>query len=599
MTRTGRTETAGASDWRRRFGLRTVTMPKWAATAPDRLVYTAHANGALQVYTWDRACDLHRQVTAHPNGIRTAAITPDGRTVCWFADRDGDEIGGWLAQPFGDGPITPLIADLPSGWRTGMALGPDGLVAIGLATGEGYEVHFGRIGGATTPLHSGKAFAAPVGFSADGRLIAVAHCEDDGLTGQALRVYDTGGAAVADLGDGPGHEIVGAVFSPRVGDHRVAFLHGQFNLARPGVWDPATGVRRNFSLDLPGDVEIVDWWADTDFLVLVHSHHGRDDIHRLHLADGHLTRIRPPSGTVTGIAIRPDHDPWCRWSTGGTSPRIESLTTRTPVLALDHEEGRPYEAWSFANPAGDTVHGFLVRPDTPAPHPTLFLVHGGPHHHDADVWNPRVQAFADQGWAVAMVNYRGSTGRGRDWLNRTTGDPGRPEVEDLLAARDDLADRGIADPNNIVIAGGSWGGYLTLLTIGTHPSGWRAAVAVAPLADLKAAYTTQATSIRSLLDTLFGGSPADHPALYTERSPLTYAHRVQTPLLIITGENDTRCPIDQIHNYTNRLDEACAPYRLIIYPAGHGPLTVEEIIRQTTAIIEFARQNIENGVGAE
>ena len=126
------------------------------------------------------------------------------------------------------------------------------------------------------------------------------------------------------------------------------------------------------------------------------------------------------------------------------------------------------------------MHGFLAVPPGAGPHPTVLIVHGGPHHHDADSWDPEVQAFVDHGYAVGLVNYRGSTGYGKAWQDVLEGDPGRPEIEDVVAGRDDLVARGLADPDQVVISGASWGGYVTLQAIGTVPEGWRAAMAVVP-----------------------------------------------------------------------------------------------------------------------
>ena len=98
-----------------------------------------------------------------------------------------------------------------------------------------------------------------------------------------------------------------------------------------------------------------------------------------------------------------------------------------------------------------------------------MFVHGGPSWLDTDRWQPDVQALADTGFAVAMVNYRGSTGFGRGWRDSLIGDIGGPELEDVNAGLGDLVDQGIADPTRAVVAGYSWGGYVTLLELASIP----------------------------------------------------------------------------------------------------------------------------------
>src|SRR5262249_52001479 len=150
----------------------------------------------------------------------------------------------------------------------------------------------------------------------------------------------------------------------------------------------------------------------------------------------------------------------------------------------------------------------------------------------ADEFRPAAQAWVDHGFAVAMVNYRGSTGRGRTFRDRLIGDPGFPETEDVVAGLDDLVARGIADPERAVIAGNSWGGYITLLSAGLHPDRFALGLAGVPVADYPVAFRDEAETLRAMDRSLFGGTPAERPDLYEERSPLTYILDVRAPLLI-------------------------------------------------------------------
>ena len=254
--------------------------------------------------------------------------------------------------------------------------------------------------------------------------------------------------------------------------------------------------------------------------------------------------------------------------------------------------GAPYRSWTFTNPVGQRVHGFVAEPAGERPHPTVLLVHGGPHGQDADAFSPEVQAWVDHGFAVALVNYRGSTGYGKAWQDALECDPGRPEVEDVTAGRDDLVASGVADPERVAIAGASWGGYVTLQAIGTVPDGWRAAVAVVPVADYLAAYEDESEGLQAFDRSLFGGGPDEVPDLYRERSPITHVERVRTPVLLMVGENDTRCPLRQVLNYAERLRQLGKPFELDRFDAGHGVLVTEERIRQIEFILEFVSRHL-------
>ena len=179
-------------------------------------------------------------------------------------------------------------------------------------------------------------------------------------------------------------------------------------------------------------------------------------------SNGHRCGRTARSGTATRAAPR----------------RSGSWTTpATEVLPLEGEPappGRPYRSFRFDNRHGDSVQGFIVTPEGEGPWPILIRPHGGPTWLDEDRWNPEVQSYVDAGFAVAAVNYRGSTGRGAEWRDALIGDIGGPELEDLNDALDHLVAEGIADPERAVVGGWSWGGYLTLMMLGKHPGAWLA-----------------------------------------------------------------------------------------------------------------------------
>ena len=216
-----------------------------------------------------------------------------------------------------------------------------------------------------------------------------------------------------------------------------------------------------------------------------------------------------------------------------------------------------------------------------------MYVHGGPTWAYTDTFMPVVQAWVDHGYAVAMVNYRGSTGYGVKFRDALIGDPGFPECEDVLAGLDALIEEGVADPARAVIAGGSWGGYVTLLSIGLYPDRYAAAAASVPVADYPTAYQDEGAELQAFDRSLFLGSPGENPDLYVERSPLTYVDAVRTPVLILAGDHDTRCPIRQVLNYVERLQARAHPHEVYRFEAGHGSLVIEERIRQMAVQLAY------------
>jgi dipeptidyl aminopeptidase/acylaminoacyl peptidase len=222
----------------------------------------------------------------------------------------------------------------------------------------------------------------------------------------------------------------------------------------------------------------------------------------------------------------------------------------------------------------------------------MVFVHGGPHWLYDDHYMPEVQAYVDAGFLVAMPNYRGSTGYGRAWRDALTGDPGFTDVDDVTAGLTDVLRRPDVDPGRVVIAGWSWGGYITLMQLGRNPELWTAGVAGIPVGDYVMAYRDEAPSLQAMDRALFGGTPEEKPALYERGNPITYANNVVAPVIFIIGENDSRCPLAQALAYVDRLDAKGSPHEVYRFTTGHGSAVADEDVRQIRAILDFLHREV-------
>jgi dipeptidyl aminopeptidase/acylaminoacyl peptidase len=593
--------------WEQRFRSPILSFPAWADANPDRLVVASTESGSYQLHAWDRRTGRRRQVTFDPVGVLEGRPTRDGSSVVWFRDETGDETGTFVIAPFDeDVAPEPLLPGLPRGWPEGLAMGRRRTVAA-ISTNEDFSVWVSDDGDDVRLLHrhgepvrlaAGSGMAGSVdraALSADDAVVVLEVMEDGDVLHPSLRSVDVEtGETLALLRD-PGLELAGFGFSPVPGDLRMAITHERTGDRRPALWHARTGELTELPLDLPGDVAPADWWPDGSALLLIVLEAGRHGLYRYALADGAVTRLGTEPGSITAAAVRPDGSVWYRGHNGMHPARLLAVGSDEPLLEVlggPAVDGRPFETWWFENPRGQRVHGFLVRPDGDGPHPVIMRVHGGPHSLDMDRWAPDILAHVDAGFLVAMVNYRGSEGFGQAWRDELTGNIGFLELEDVLAGLDDLVARDLADPTRVVLAGWSWGGYITLLGAGRHPYRWASLIAGVPVADYVTAYEDEAPMLQALDRALFGGSPADVPALYEERSPLTYVDAVTAPLLILAGENDSRCPIRQVWNYVGRLRERGVEPRVYTYATGHASFDIEERVRQTALVLDHLATTI-------
>lgn len=579
--------------WRRRFRAATISLPQWAQDRPDRAVYLSNAAGKYEWYAWDRSSGSHRQVTDRPTGTMRASLDPVGETVWFFDDSAGNELGQWVRRPFAGGEDRPVA--LPAAYATGLALGRDVAVASSGVEGR-FSVTLLR-GDAVSTLYvsdqsvsvgvEGRIFRAlGGGLSRDETLLVMAHSEHGDSRNPALRVLSLDGSVVADLWDGPGRGLQPGSWSPVEGDLRLIVSHERQGTARPAIWSPEDGVVTELTIDLPGEVE-GSWYPDAQALLLVHVWRGRSELYRLDLHAGDLERIDTPPGMIVGARVRPEGELWYA---------ITSSAKPTQVHCGSELLRPPGEPAPVGVAYGDVevgqVHAFLAEPAGPRPHPTVFIVHGGPAGADADAFSPSVQAWVDHGFAVVLVNYRGSAGYGKAWRDAIVGRPGPRELEDIAAVRDHLVASDIADRARMVLSGASWGGFLTLLGLGRQPEKWSLGIAGVPLADLEAHYEQQSTPLQAYWRALFGGTPSEIADTLKEISPIGFADAVSAPVLVLVGDNDPRCPLGQVMNYVERLRDLDKEVELYRYAAGHGSLVVDEQIRQAELRIDFAARHL-------
>ncbi|MFI1755073.1 prolyl oligopeptidase family serine peptidase [Streptomyces sp. NPDC020571] len=587
-------------DWEKRFRAPRVSLPDWAEDAPDRSLFVSNATGTYELYAWDRSSGEQRQVTDRPNGTTDGVLAPDGEWIWWFDDKDGDEFGVWRRQPFAGGEDEEAVPGLDPSYPAGLALGRDGRTAvIGRSTDEdGTTIHLARgDGGAPVEIYRHRESAGVGDLSHDGSLIAIEHTEHGDAMHSALRVLRPDGTTVAELDDTEGGErelgleVLG--FAPVDGDTRLLIGHQRRGRWEPLVWDVATGEQTDLALELPGDVS-AEWYPDGSALLIVHGFEARSELFRYDFAERGLTEIDTPAGTVSGATARPDGSVEYLWSSAAEPSAVRSTTGRVVLDPPGMKSPRsvPVEDVWVEGPGG-RIHALVQKPAGAAgPLPTVFDIHGGPTWHDSDSFAAGPAAWVDHGYAVVRVNYRGSTGYGRAWTDALKHRVGLIELEDIAAVREWAVTSGLADPERLILTGGSWGGYLTLLGVGTQPEAWTLGIAAVPVADYVTAYHDEMEGLKALDRTLLGGTPEEVPERFEASSPLTYVDQVKAPVYISAGVNDPRCPIRQVENYVKRLEARGAVHEVYRYDAGHGSLVVDERIKQVALELDFARRHL-------
>ncbi|NOW95651.1 S9 family peptidase [Mucilaginibacter sp. SG564] len=222
---------------------------------------------------------------------------------------------------------------------------------------------------------------------------------------------------------------------------------------------------------------------------------------------------------------------------------------------------------------GTLVSGILYTPDSLVTQklPFILYIHGGPTDQDEFEFDATRQVLASSGYAVAAVNYRGSTGRGLEYTKAIYADWGNKEVKDLLGAVDELVKTGIADPQRLGIGGWSYGGILTDYTIATDPR-FKAAASGAGSALQLSIYGSDQWVVQYDNEL---GVPWKNADKYIKLSyPFFHADKIKTPTLFMSGLKDFNVPTSGGEQMYEALRSQGIPTELVLYPGQYHGISI-------------------------
>jgi dipeptidyl aminopeptidase/acylaminoacyl peptidase len=319
-----------------------------------------------------------------------------------------------------------------------------------------------------------------------------------------------------------------------------------------------------------------------------------EEMRRLHPGDLHFNG-RDHADRIWILGFTADDGPVAYYAFDRTTREGTFLFAHKP--SLQAYTLAAMEPFSFTSRDGLEVHGYLTFPhgSDRSRVPTVLFVHGGPWARDEWGFSPDPQWLANRGYLCLQVNYRGSTGYGKDFLNAGDREWAARMHDDLLDAVAWAVERGYADPDRIAIYGGSYGGYAALVGATFTPEAFTCAIDVVGPSDLR-------TLIRSIppywapLVAQFHqrvGNPETEPDFLWSRSPLSRVDAIRIPMLIAQGANDPRVKKEESEQIVAAMTERGIPHRYLVFEdEGHGFRKPENNLAFHAAAEEFLAEHL-------
>jgi dipeptidyl aminopeptidase/acylaminoacyl peptidase len=256
--------------------------------------------------------------------------------------------------------------------------------------------------------------------------------------------------------------------------------------------------------------------------------------------------------------------------------KLEKIADEAPWL--DANEMASMVPIEYKSRDGLTINGYLTLPkgytiDNARKMPVVVNPHGGPWYRDQWGFNPEIQFLANRGYTILQVNFRGSTGYGKEFWQASFKQWGKAMQNDITDGVNWLIDKGIADKNKIGIYGGSYGGYATLSGVAFTPDLYAAAVDYVGVSNIFTFLKTIPPYWKPMLEMMYEmiGNPVKDSILLHESSPVFYAKNIKTPLFVAQGANDPRVNINESNQMVKALkDRGVTVEYMVKENEGHG-----------------------------
>ncbi len=601
---------------------RQVGRPTWSSDGKS-IAFISNMSGRNNLWLVPAEGGWPVQLTVSDQRQTSPAWSPDGKWIAYQSDYDGDELWDIFLVSPKTGKVVNLtstreIAETDPTWS------PDGRYLAYLVKPKTsaaheidvYDMLMRDVKHITAGTPQDKGNSNPI-WSKDGKYIVYSQEQAKGTdsnvfiadvaTGKSTLLTPHDGEQRYEANDfssigmkdaetvlvtsnaGNGYDNIGLLNVGMKGAEKGYFVPEKIKWLTHDKWEIRGG-------EFSPDGKHITFTANVD---------GNEDIYLHDLMTGKSTALPIPKGVNEPVgghsAFTKDGSRLLYYHNGPTAPgdlwvytmatgKSHQVTHSLVAGVRSEDMVEPYLVHYPSRDGKWAISAFLYVPFNMArngQNAAIVYIHGGPTSQTMNSFNRFVQYAANQGYMVLAPNYRGSTGYGKEFQQANLFDMGGGDLQDVLAGVDWIRQTGHLDPKKIAVMGGSYGGYLSMMSVTKAPEVWAAGVPIVPFVNWFTEIENEDPVLQQS-DLATMGDVVKNKALYEDRSPINFIDQIKAPLLLLAGGHDPRCPKSETQQVVDAIKKRGGTVDYKIYEnEGHGFARVENQIDAYKRVADF------------